>query len=126
MDPEKPEMPQAFSPQNEAGSGIMQILEHAESDMAADLAAEESKESEAAEEFDKTDKEAKIAIAVQQQDLKHKSQQVTELQKEINELQSDSSSLDDEFSAVKDFAEQLQQQCSVTEDSYEEKQAKRE
>jgi len=126
MDPEQPEMPQAFGAQNEAGSGIMQILEHAESDMAADLAAEESKESEAAEEFDKTDKEAKIAIAVQQQDLKHKSQQVTELQQEINELQSDSSSLDDEFSAVKDFAEQLQQQCSVTEDSYEEKQAKRE
>jgi len=126
MDPEQPDMPKGFTPSNDAGGGIMDILEHAESDMAADLAAEESKESQAAEEFEKTDNEAKIAIAVLKQDLKHKSKQAAELQQELNELNSDASSLEDELAAVKDYAMELEQQCTVTEDSYEEKQAKRE
>eukprot|EP00440_Ansanella_granifera_P068209 gb/GFBE01073997.1/.p1 GENE.gb/GFBE01073997.1/~~gb/GFBE01073997.1/.p1 ORF type:complete len:681 (+),score=232.05 gb/GFBE01073997.1/:1-2043(+) len=123
---EAPPMPAAFEKKSEASSGILQILDQAETDMASDLAAEESKESAAAEEYDKSTKEAQINSELQKKDMQHKTQQAAALKKQLSELEGDSSLAGEELSAVKEYEVQLQQQCVIKGESFEERKAKRE
>eukprot|EP00930_Biecheleria_cincta_P083189 TRINITY_DN72812_c0_g1_i1.p1 TRINITY_DN72812_c0_g1~~TRINITY_DN72812_c0_g1_i1.p1 ORF type:complete len:713 (-),score=223.07 TRINITY_DN72812_c0_g1_i1:292-2430(-) len=123
--PEPPPKPTSFAKKGLQAGGILQILEQAESDFATSLSEEETKESEAATEYEKATKDAKESIMLKTNDVKHKTLEAAELKKRILELSSDSNMAGEELSAVKEYLEQLKEQCTVKGETYEEKKAKR-
>jgi len=124
--PDPPPKPNSFSKKGLQAGGILQILEQAESDFASSLSEEETKESEAATEYEKATKDAKESIMLKKNDVKHKTLEAAEIKKRILELSSDSNMAGEELSAVKEYLAELKEQCTVNlEDTYEEKKAKR-
>lgn len=124
--PEPPPKPMSFAKKGTQGAGILQILEQAESDFASSLSEEETKESEAASEYEESTKDAKESIMLKRNDAKHKTVEITELKKRIHELELDSDTAGEELSAVKQYLAQLEEQCIIKGETYEEKKAKRE
>merc|ERR1719408_275918 len=72
---EQPAAPQQHSKASGAGGSIINILEVCESDFATNLSKEESEESDAAEEYEKTTQENKVATTTKSQDAKYKTKE---------------------------------------------------
>lgn len=123
--PDPPPKPTSFANKGLQAGGILQILEQAESDFASSLSEEETKESEAATEYEKATKDAKESIMLKKNDVKHKTLEAAEIKKRILELSADSNMAGEELSAVKEYLAELKEQCTVRGETYEEKKAKR-
>merc|ERR1719378_1180290 len=86
---QQPAPPVIHSKATGAGDSIIGILEVVESDFAKNLAAEETEESDAADEYEKTTQENAVTKTVKTQDVKYKTQEFTGLDKAVAELSSD-------------------------------------
>merc|ERR1719517_348816 len=100
---QQPDAPELHSKATGAGSSIIGILEVVESDFANNLAKEETEESYAAADYDKTTQENKVTKTLKDQDVKYKTQEFTGLDKSIAEMTADRESTDAELAAVNEY-----------------------
>merc|ERR1719310_1395826 len=83
-----------------AGSGIIGLLEVAESDFTKGLTEMTAEEETAAADYKAYSKEDEIATVKKQQDVKYKNKEAAGLDKSVSELSTDLSSVTDELAAV--------------------------
>merc|ERR1719428_1073466 len=122
---QQPEPPVIHSKATGAGDSIIGILEVVESDFAKNLAAEETEESDAADEYEKTTQENAVTKTLKDQDVKYQTQEFTSLDKSIAEMSSDRDAANAELSAVMEYYGQVKERCIAKPETYEERQAKR-
>merc|ERR1719310_165313 len=121
---QQPAKPEQHAKAGGAGGSIINILEVCESDFATNLAKEESEESDAQEEYEKTTQENKITETTKSQDAKYKSQEATSLDKTISELSSDRDTTNTELSAVLEYYGKIKERCIAKPETYEERKAR--
>merc|ERR1719378_1948160 len=122
---QQPAPPVIHSKATGAGDSIIGILEVVESDFAKNLAAEETEESDAADEYEKTTQENAVTKTTKVQDVKYKTQEFMGLDKAINEMSADRAAANEELSAVMEYYGQVKERCIAKPETYEERQAKR-
>merc|ERR1712039_1041205 len=123
---EQPAMPKKHEKGGGAASSIIGILEVCESDFAANLAKENTQESDAAAAYEKTTDANKIEVATAEQDVKYKTQEFKGLDKAVSELSSDRDTVNEELGGVNDYYGKLKDRCVAKPESYEERKKRRE
>jgi len=109
-----------------AGSGIIGLLEVAESDFSKGLAEMTAAEETAASEYDKTSKENAITKSTKEQDAKYKTKEAKGLDKETAEATSDRSGVQEELDAVNQYYAGIKERCIAKPESYAERVKRRE
>jgi len=118
--------PSFGSAKSDSGSGIISVLEVAESDFTRLYAETETEEDAAAAAFDKLSKENAVAKATKEADAKAKSSEIKSLTVQLDQHTEDHSSTSDELDAVTAYIDKLKPQCESKVMSYAEKKAARE
>merc|ERR1719281_271669 len=108
------------------GSGILGMLEVAESDFAAGLAEARTVEEAAQADFDKLKDEAKMLKATKTMEIKGKQSEIGSLKTSMADLGSDKEGLTGELDAVLAYLDKLKPQCETKVPSYAERKAARE
>merc|ERR1719281_670522 len=108
------------------GSGILGMLEVAESDFATALAEARTVEGTAQSEYDKMKAEAKMLKATKTMEIKGKQSEIGSLKTTVSDLGTDKEGLTGELDAVLAYLDKLKPQCETTVPSYEERKAARE
>jgi septal ring factor EnvC (AmiA/AmiB activator) len=108
------------------GSGILGVLEIAESDFAKLLAEARSTEEAAASEYEKMMQENKLLKATKEVDVKGKQSEVKSLQTALADYNEDKEGTTGELNAVLDYLDKLKPQCETKAPTYAEKKAARE
>jgi cell division protein FtsB len=122
---QQPAAPVIHSKATGAGDSIIGILEVVESDFAKNLAAEETQEADAADEYEKTTQSNAVTKTVKIQDVKYKTQEFMGLDKTVSELSSDRASANSELSAVMEYYGQVKERCIAKPETYEARQTQR-
>jgi len=123
---QQPAMPQAHAAAGGAGGSIISMLEVVESDFAKDLATEESAETDAAVEYEKTTQTNKVTNTIKEQDVKYKTKEFKSLDKTIGELSGDKETAGTEQAAVLEYDGMIKGRCIAQPESYETRKARRE
>merc|ERR1719373_547271 len=123
---QQPAKPEQHAKAGGAGGSIINILEVCESDFATNLAKEETEESDAQADYEKTTQENKITKATKDQDVKYKTQEATSLDKAIAEFSSDKDTTNTELAAVLEYYGKIKERCIAKPETYEERKARRE
>merc|ERR1719377_414385 len=100
---QQPAMPKKHEKAAGAGGSIISMLEVVESDFAKDLATEETQETDAEVEYQKTTQTNKVTKTMKEQDVKYKTKEFKGLDKTISELSSDKETAGTEQSAVLEY-----------------------
>merc|ERR1719393_874641 len=108
------------------GSGILGMLEVAESDFAAGLVEARTVEEAAQADFDKLKGEAKMLKATKTMEIKGKQSEIGSLKTSMGDLGSDKEGLTGELGAVLAYLDKLKPQCETKVPSYAERKAARE
>merc|ERR1719386_418333 len=108
------------------GSGILGVLEVAESDFATGLAEARTVESQSQSEYDKLAADSKMLKTTKELEIKGKLSEVKSLKVTITDLSSDKEALTGELDAVLAYLDKLKPQCEVKVPSYAERKAARE
>merc|ERR1719399_1278768 len=108
------------------GSGILGMLEVAESDFATALAEARTVESTAQSEYDKLAQDSKTLKMTKEIEIKGKRSEVASLKTTITDLSSDKEGLTGELDAVLAYLDKLKPQCETKVPSYAERKAARE
>jgi len=122
----QPAMPVKHSKAGGAGGSILSILEVVESDFAKNLATEETQESDAVAEYEKTTQENTITKTLKEQDAKYQTAEFKSLDKTISELTSDKDTTSTELSAVMEYYGKIKERCIAKPETYEGRKARRE
>jgi chromosome segregation ATPase len=109
-----------------ASSGIIGLLEVAESDFSKELAEITDAEDKSAYFYNQETKENDITKLQKEADVKYKTKEATDLDKSVSEYTSDRAGVMNEQAAVTDQYNQLKSRCTVMPPNYEERQSKRE
>jgi len=112
--------------QDGAASGIIGLLEVAESDFSKGLAEMIAQEESAAAAYDKETKENEISKATKEQDVKYKGQEAAALDKSAAELAEDRTTVQTELDAVMEYFKEIKEECVAKAPTYEEEKAARE
>jgi len=108
-----------------AASGIIGLLEVAESDFTKSLADATTTEETAQQEYEDMTKENEIAKVTKEQDVKYKTKEYKGLEKAVAEAQGDLANTETEYKAVLDYWEKLKDQCIAKPETYEMRKARR-
>merc|ERR1719504_440765 len=108
------------------GSGILGMLEVAESDFAKGLAEARTVEQQAQAEYDKLAQDSKMLKMTKEMEIKGKQSEMKSLKTTITDLSSDKEGLTGELDAVLAYLDKLKPQCETKVPSYEEVKAARE
>merc|ERR1719378_397364 len=100
---QQPAPPVIHSKATGAGDSIIGFLEVVESDFAKNLAAEETQEADAADEYEKTTQENAVTKTIKIQDVKYQTAEFMSLDKAVSELSADKASAMAELSAVMEY-----------------------
>merc|ERR1719321_2033868 len=122
----QPAMPEKHEKAGGAGSSIIGMLEVVESDFAKDLATEETQETDAEVEYQKTTQTNKVTKTIKEQDVKYKTKEFKSLDKTISELSGDRDTAGTEQSAVLEYYEKIKERCIAKPETYETRKARRE
>jgi uncharacterized coiled-coil DUF342 family protein len=109
-----------------AGSGIIGLLEVAESDFTKGLTEMTATEETAAADYEAYCKEDEIATATKQKDVEYKTKEAAGLDKAVTELSTDLAAVTDELTAVIEALDKLKEMCVAKAEPYAEKKARRE
>merc|ERR1719160_1222819 len=109
-----------------SASGIIGLLEVAESDFSKGLSDMESEEEQAAVEYEQTTKENEILKATKEQDVKYKTKEAKGLDTSVAEASEDKSGLQTELDSVLEYYEKIKEECIAQPDPYEERKKRRE
>merc|ERR1719386_312049 len=107
-------------------SGIIGLLEVAESDFSKGLQEMVSAEEQAATEYEQTTKENEIGKATKEQDVKYKSKESKRLGKAAAEATADREGVQTELDAVLEYFAKIKEECIAKADPYEEVKKRRE
>merc|ERR1719326_1850212 len=108
------------------GSGILGVLEVAESDFAKGLSEARTIEQQAQSEYDKLMQDGKMLKMTKEMEIKGKQSELKSLKVTMTDLSEDKTGLTGELDAVLAYLDKLKPQCEVKVPSYEERKAKRE
>jgi len=108
------------------GSGVIGMLEVAESDFATLLAEAKSEEQVAMDEFAKMQTDTKVLKATKQAEIKGKQTAIAGLKSSLMNFGDDKEGVSSELDAVLAYQEKLKPQCEVKVPSYEERKERRE
>jgi chromosome segregation ATPase len=108
-----------------AGSGIIALLETAETDFIRNLNEMVAEEEMAAAAFEQQTKENDLTKLAKEADVKYKTKEAVALDKSASDLGTDLSGTQDELDAVNSAWSTLQSQCIAKPASYEERQKRR-
>merc|ERR1719421_2074699 len=108
------------------GSGILGVLEVAESDFAKGLAEARTVEQQAQSEYDAMMQDGKTLKMTKEMEIKGKLSEIKSLKTTITDLSSDKEGLTGELDAVLAYLDKLKPQCEVKVPSYAERKAARE
>merc|ERR1719443_595497 len=108
------------------GSGILGVLEVAESDFAKGLAEARTIEQQAQGEYDKLMQDGKMLKTTKEMEIKGKQSELKSLKVTMTDLSEDKEGLTGELNAVLAYLDKLKPQCEVKVPSYEERKAARE
>jgi len=109
-----------------AGEGIIGLLEVVESDFSKELAEIVATEENAVATYKAETNENEIEKATKEQDVKYKSKEATDLDKEVAEASSDRDAVKAELDAVLKYLASLEKQCIEKAETYAERKAHRE
>merc|ERR1719439_307297 len=109
-----------------AGSGIIGMLEVAESDFTKGLTEMTAAEETAAADYEAYCKEDEIATVTKQKDVEYKTKEAAGLDKAVTELSTDLAAVTDELTAVVEALDKLKEMCVAKAEPYAEKKARRE
>jgi hypothetical protein len=123
---QKSARPEFGGAKSDAASGIISVLEVAESDFTRLLAETETAEDAAADAYAKQTDENKVSKATKGADAKAKQSEVKSLTVELGHAKEDHASTSTELDAVLSYIDKLKPQCEEKAMSYEEKKAARE
>merc|ERR550514_1069657 len=123
---QQPKPPAGHSKASGSASGIIGMLEVAESDFAKNLAEAKAAEEQAQEQYDKTTQENKVATTIKEQDVKYKNKEKKSLEKFVSEATADLTGSKTELDAVLEYLEKLKEQCIAKPEPYEERKKRRE
>jgi len=110
----------AHSSADGAASGIIGLLEVAESDFTSGLAEMTSAEETSQAEYDQQSKDNEIEKTTKEQDVKYKTKESKDLDKSTAEATSDRSGVETELAAVNKYLDSLHAECDEVAPSYEE------
>jgi len=122
----KTRRPSFGGPKSDAGSGIISVLEVAESDFTRLLAETETAEDAAATAYETSSEENKISKTTKLADAKAKKSEIKSLTVQLGHSKEDHASTSTELDAVNSYIDKLRPQCEEKAMSYEEKKAARE
>jgi uncharacterized LabA/DUF88 family protein len=109
------------------GSGILQVLEYAESDFDKQLSDVRVAEKQAVDKFEKFAQDSKMVSATKEVELKGKLTETKSLKTTLSDLGEDKEGTTAELQAVLDYLQELKPKCEAeAPPSYAEKKAKRE
>jgi len=114
------------SASTDSGNGIISILEIAESDFARSITEATQQEDDAADEYNVTTQDNKVATATKRTMVEGKTQEMARLNQAITDANSDRTGVRDELSAVMEYLDKLRPQCVTQPMSYEERKSRRE
>jgi hypothetical protein len=107
-------------------TGIIGMLEVAQSDFSKLLADATVEEEAAIKEYEKITQENQVTKAIKEADIKYKTGEKASLEKRVSELTSDIEGEQTELDAVLDYYEKLKPGCIAKPMTYEERKARRE
>jgi len=107
-------------------TGIIGMLEVAQSDFSKLLADATVEEEAAIKEYEKITQENQVTKAIKEADIKYKTGEKASLEKQVSELTSDIEGEQTELDAVLDYYEKLKPGCIAKPMTYEERKARRE
>merc|ERR1719262_1402483 len=119
-------MPEKHEKAAGAGGSIISMLEVVESDFAKDLATEETQETDAEVEYQKTTQTNKVTKTMKEQDVKCKTKEFKSLDKNIGELSGDKETAGTELSAVLEYDAKIKERCIAKPETYETRKGRRE
>jgi len=108
------------------GSGILGVLEVAESDFAKGLAEARTIEQQAQSQYDKMMQDGKMLKMTKEMEIKGKQSEMKSLKVTITDLSSDKEGLTGELDAILAYLDKLKPQCETKVPSYAERKAARE
>merc|ERR1719456_1377481 len=108
------------------GSGILGVLEVAESDFAKGLAEARTVEQQAEAEYKKLMQDGKMVKVTKEMEIKGKRSEVASIKTTLTDLSSDKEGLTGELDAVLAYLDKLKPQCETKVPSYAERKAARE
>jgi len=123
---QQPAMPKKHEKSGGAGGSIIGMLEVVESDFAKDLATEETQETDAEVEYQKTTQTNKVTKQIKEQDVKYKTKEFKSLDKTVSELSGDKETAGTELSAVLEYDAKIKERCIAKPETYETRKARRE
>merc|ERR1719265_2013096 len=109
-----------------AGSGIIGLLEVAESDFTKGLTEMTAAEQSAAADYEAYCKEDEIATVIKQKDVEYKTKEAAGLDKAVSDLSTDLQAVTDELTAVLQALDKLKEMCVAKAEPYAERKARRE
>mmetsp|Transcript_12828 Transcript_12828/g.30721 ORF Transcript_12828/g.30721 Transcript_12828/m.30721 type:complete len:672 (-) Transcript_12828:76-2091(-) len=109
-----------------AASGIIGLLEVAESDFSKMLAEVESDEKEAVEVYERQTKENKVAKTEKETSLKYTKKELARAEKSLAEVQDDHTAEEEQLDGVLEYLAKVNKRCIAKPESYEDRKAKRE
>jgi len=109
-----------------AGSGIIGLLEVAESDFTKGLTEMTAAEETAAADYKAYCQEDEIATTTKQKDVEYKTKEAAGLDKAVTELSTDLAAVTDELTAVLEALDKLKEMCVAKAEPYAERKARRE
>jgi len=109
-----------------AASGIIGMLEVAESDFSKMLAEGSATESEAQKLYDETSQDNKVTIAAKEMEVKYQTKDSKETKAFLEETKGDLGTSQTELDAVLEYWEKLQPQCVAKPEPYAERKKRRE
>lgn len=107
-------------------SGIIGLLEVAESDFSKNLAEMIAAEESASGEYQAESKQNAVTKASKEQDVKFKGKETATLDKAVSELKEDKDGATEEYDAVLQYLKGIKNQCVAKAEPYEERKAGRE
>jgi len=116
----------AHSSGDGASTGIIGLLEVAESDFSKGLTEMNAAEETAQNTYDQESKENEIEKTTKNQDVKYKTKESTGLDKSNAELTSDKENVEVELSAVAEYLKKIEDECIAKPETYEDRKARRE
>merc|ERR1719335_636895 len=109
-----------------ASSGIINLLEVCESDVARGLAEATAAEEDAQLVYDTQTKDNELTTTMKTQDAKYKTKEAKDLDKAVAEATSDRSGVQEELDAINKYLEELHGMCDEKVESYAERKERRE
>merc|ERR1740127_185495 len=109
-----------------AGSGIIGLLEVAESDFTKGLTEMTAAEETAAADYEAYSKEDEIATVTKQKEVEYKTKEAAGLDKAVADLSTDLQAVTDELTAVLEALDKLKEMCVAKAEPYAERKARRE